>query len=48
MPSLCIATITYMKENGTEQERLAQLMELGEERIMEGFHQEVKKEKDNA
>jgi hypothetical protein len=46
IPSLCIATITNMIENGTSQEILAQLMELEEDRIMVGFHQEVQKEKD--
>jgi transposase InsO family protein len=45
IPSLCIATITDMTKNGTAQERLAQLMELEEDIIMEGFHQEVQKGK---
>ena len=46
LPSLCIATITNMIENGVGQEILAQLMELEEDIIMAGFHQYVHKEKD--
>jgi hypothetical protein len=37
-----------MTKSGATQERLAQLMELEEDKIMEGFHQEVQKEKDKA
>jgi hypothetical protein len=48
IPSLCIAIIRDMTKNGATQERLAQLMELEEDIIMEGFHQEVHKEKDKA
>jgi hypothetical protein len=46
VPSLCIASITNMTEEGVAQERLDQLMELEEEKILVGFHQEVQKEKD--
>jgi transposase InsO family protein len=48
IPSLCIATITNMTERGASQEILAQLMELEEDMIVVGFHQEVQKEKDKA
>ena len=41
IPSLCIVTITYMTKNGVVQEILSQLMDLEEDRIMAGFHQEV-------
>jgi hypothetical protein len=41
VPSLHVATITNMKERGAVQERLSQLMELEEDRILAGFHQEV-------
>jgi hypothetical protein len=47
-PQPTIATITNMTERGTTQERLAQLMELEEDMIMIGFHQEVHKEKDKS
>ena len=43
VPSLRIATITNMSESGATHERLSQLMEMEEGRIMEGFHQEVQK-----
>jgi hypothetical protein len=43
VPSLCIATITNMTEQGTVQERLSQLMVMEEDRILAGFHQEVQK-----
>jgi hypothetical protein len=38
VPSLRIATITYMTEEGFAQEILDQLMELEEEIILVGFH----------
>jgi hypothetical protein len=37
-----------MKERGTIKERLNQLMDMEEDRIMEGFHQEVQKERDKS
>ena len=48
IPSLCIVAITDMIENGTMQEILDKLMELEEEKIMAGFHQEVHKAKDKS
>jgi hypothetical protein len=42
-PSLCVETITNMTERGTIHERLSKLMEMEEDMIMEGFHQEVQK-----
>jgi hypothetical protein len=41
VPILCIATITNMTERDVVKERLSQLMEIEEDRIMVGFHQEV-------
>jgi hypothetical protein len=41
IPSLCITSITNMTERGPSQEILSQLMELEEDVIMDGFHQEV-------
>jgi len=41
VPSLCVATITNMTERGIVQEMLSQLMELKEDIILVGFHQEV-------
>jgi hypothetical protein len=37
-----------MTERGTIQERLSQLMSMEEDRIIEGFHQEVQKERDKC
>jgi hypothetical protein len=48
VPSLHIATITNMTERGAIQERLSQLMEMEEDRILAGFHQEVQKARDKA
>jgi hypothetical protein len=48
IPSLCIATITNMTKRGTTQDILSQLMELEEDMILVGFHQEVHKSKDKA
>jgi hypothetical protein len=45
---MCIVVIIEMKERGTKQEKLSQLMELEEDRIIDGFHQEVQKVKDKA
>jgi hypothetical protein len=38
IPSMCIEEITEMTERGAVQERLAQLMELEEDRIITRFH----------
>jgi hypothetical protein len=48
VPSLHVATITNMIERGIVQERLSQLMELEEDKILEGFHQEVQKSRDKS
>jgi hypothetical protein len=47
IPILHIATITNMDKIGATQERLAQLMELKEDMIVDGFHQEVQKKRTN-
>jgi len=41
VPSLCIEAITNMKERGTIKERISQLMDMEEDRILVGFHREV-------
>jgi hypothetical protein len=41
VPSLHIEEITNMTEIGTIHVRLSQLMEMEEDRILEGFHQKV-------
>jgi hypothetical protein len=41
VPSLCIEIITNMTERGAINERLSQLMEMEEDRILAVFHQEV-------
>jgi hypothetical protein len=48
VPILPVAAITNMTERGTIQERLNQLMELEEDRILAGFHQEVQKARAKA
>jgi hypothetical protein len=48
VPSLRIATFTDMDDTGVVQERLAQLVELEEERFIAGFHQQVQKEREKA
>jgi hypothetical protein len=48
VPSLCVVAITNMKKIGTVKERLNQLMELKEDIILEGFHQEVKKAREKS
>jgi hypothetical protein len=48
VPSLCVPTITKMTKRGTIQKRLNQLMEMEEYRILDGFHQEVQKERDKS
>jgi transposase InsO family protein len=48
VPSMCVETITNMTERGIVQERLSQLMEMEEEKILAGFHQELQKERDKA
>jgi hypothetical protein len=46
--SLRVATITNMTEQGTIKERLSQLMDMEEDMILVGFHQEVQKERDKS
>ena len=46
VPSTLVAAITNMTERGAIKERLSQLMSMEEDRIVAGFHQEVKKERD--
>jgi hypothetical protein len=48
VPSLRIVPITDMDDPGIVQERLAQLVELEEERFIGGFHQQVQKEREKA
>jgi hypothetical protein len=48
VPSLRVAAITNMTERGAVHERLSQLMEMEEDNIMAGFHQEVHKVRDKA
>jgi transposase InsO family protein len=48
VPSLRIAAFTDMDEIGTIQERLAQLVELEEDRFIVGFHQQIRKEREKA
>jgi hypothetical protein len=43
VPSLHVVAITNMTERGTMKERLNQLMEMEEDKILEIFHQEVQK-----
>jgi hypothetical protein len=44
VPSLIIATFTGMDDTYAVQDRLAQWMELEEDRFTVGFHQQVQKE----
>jgi hypothetical protein len=48
VPILRVATIMNMTEKGVVQERLSQIMEHEEYRILEGFHQEVQNARDKA
>jgi hypothetical protein len=48
IPTFHIATITNMTKISATQERLEQLMELEEDRIVSSFHQEVQKATDKA
>jgi hypothetical protein len=48
VPSLRVAAIIDMTERGVVQERIIQLMNMEEDRILVGFHQEVKKERDKS
>jgi hypothetical protein len=48
VPSLRIVVFTGMDDTGVVQERLAQLVELEEDRFITGFHQQVQKEREKA
>ena len=48
MPSLCIEALTGMADHKALEERLAQLEELEEEWFLEGFHQQVQKQREKA
>jgi hypothetical protein len=48
VPSLIIAAFTGMDDTGVVQDRLAQLMELEEDRFIAGFHQQVQKEREKG
>jgi hypothetical protein len=48
VPSLRVAVIINMKKRGAVKERLNQLMEMEDDRILAGFHQEVQKSKDKS
>jgi hypothetical protein len=48
VPSLRIAAFTDMDDPGAVQERLAQLIELEEDILIVGFHQQVQKEREKA
>jgi hypothetical protein len=43
VPNLCIVAITQMTEHDAIQERLNQLLEMKEDQILGGFHQQVQK-----
>jgi hypothetical protein len=48
VPSLIIAAFTGMNGICVVQDRLAQLMELEEDRFIAGFHQQVQKEREKS
>jgi hypothetical protein len=48
VPSLIIDSFTDMDDTGAIQERLAQLVDLEEDRFVAGFHQQVQKEREKA
>jgi hypothetical protein len=48
VPILRIVAITQMTEQGVVQERMNQLLSMEEDRILEGFHQKVNKERDKS
>jgi hypothetical protein len=48
IPSLSVAAITQMTERGAVQEIMNQLLSMEEDRILAGFHQQVKKAIDKA
>ena len=48
VPSLHIAVITGMTDQEALEERLMQLTKLEEDRFLNGFHQQVQKEREKA
>ena len=48
VPSLCIASLTGMKDHEALEEWIAPLMELVEDRLLAGIHQQVQKEREKA
>jgi hypothetical protein len=48
VPSLRIVAFIDMDDTGAVQDRLAQLLELEEDKFIAGFHQEVQKEREKA
>jgi hypothetical protein len=48
VPSLRIVAFIDMDDTDVVQERLAQLVELEEDRFIAGFHQQVQKEREKA
>ena len=46
--SLRIAAITKMRDTGAVEERLAQLVQMEEDRFIAGFHQNVEKERQKS
>jgi hypothetical protein len=48
VPSVCIEAITNMTKEDVVHERLDQLMEIEEDRILAGFHQEVQRTESNG
>jgi len=48
VPSLCIEAFTGMEDCKAMEERLMQLEELEEDRFLDGFHQQVQKEREKA
>jgi hypothetical protein len=48
LPSLCIATITELSNNGAIEEILAQLVQIKEDQFVARFHQQVKKDREKG
>lgn len=48
MLSLCIVALTDMDDHETMEEHIVQLMELGEDQFLAGFHKHVQKEREKA
>jgi hypothetical protein len=48
VPSLIIAVFTGMDDTGVVQDRLVQLLELGEDRFIVGIHQQILKKREKA